>query len=84
MRKITLQPGVWTEVQAARLIQSKSSQSGVRIHYSSYDDPAPEPDTDLYFFTQEFDLKPFAVPTDTIVRIHLMPDEDMPVDVVTF
>ncbi|TAY66496.1 hypothetical protein [Rhizobium leguminosarum] len=84
MRKITLQPGVWTEVAAARFIQSKSNRSGIRIHYSFHDDPVPAPDTDLYFVTQEFDLKPFAVPEVTGVHIHLMPDEDMPVEVVTF
>ncbi|MGR9434788.1 hypothetical protein ACU8OP_07190 [Rhizobium leguminosarum] len=85
MQKMTLQPGAWTEVQVARLIQSKSSQSGIRIHYSSYGDPAPEPDTDLYFVTQDFNLKPFSIPAEvTALRIHLMPDEDIAVDVVMF
>ena len=82
MEKVTLQPGVWTRVYATLFIQSRSNQSGIRIHYG---DSAPAPDTDLYFVTQEFDLKPFRVP-DSIaaVSIYLMPDEDMPVDVVVF
>ena len=85
MQKITLSPGVWTQVDAARFIQSKSNQSGLRIHYN-YGPPAPpEPDTDLFFTTAEFDLKPVSVPTDIVgLNTYLMPDENMPIDVVVF
>jgi hypothetical protein len=83
MEKITLHPGIWTRVYASNCFQSKSNQSGIRIHYGT---TAPAVDTDLYFLTQEFDLKPFRLPGIddgyTGANIYMMPDEDQAVDIV--
>ncbi len=82
MDKFTLQPGVWTQVFAMQLIQSKSNQSGIRVHYGP---EMPAADTDLYFVTAEFDQKPFRVPEGILSSfVYLMPDEDTPIDVVVF
>ncbi|MCS3740233.1 hypothetical protein [Rhizobium sp. BK661] len=82
MEKITLQPGVWTQVFATQFIQSKSNQSGLRVYYGP---EAPAVDTDAYFLTAEFDRKPFPLPEGILSSfVYLMPDEDMPIDVVVF
>ena len=81
MKKITLPPGVWTRVFVDQLVQSRSNQSGLRIHYS-FEDMDPDPDTDLYFVMQEFETKPFPVNKAVGGKIYLMPDENIAVDVV--
>ncbi len=81
MEKITLQPGVWTQVFTAQLVQSRSNQTGLRIHYL-IEETVPAADTDLYFVTQEFDLKPLTLFESPGVKVYLMPDDDIAIDVV--
>ncbi|MGO7921686.1 hypothetical protein ACC755_21260 [Rhizobium ruizarguesonis] len=80
MEKITLAPGVWTRIHATDCFQSRSNRSGIRVHYG-VDEPAP--DTDLYFVTQEYEVKPFGlIPDRGSMNVYLMPNEQQSVDVV--
>ncbi|MGK9054199.1 hypothetical protein [Neorhizobium petrolearium] len=80
MEKTTLQPGVWTRIYAIDCFQSRSNQSGIRIHYGVEE---PAADTDLFFVTQEYDVKPFFPIKDRgDLNVYLMPDEGQPVDIV--
>ncbi|TCP90941.1 hypothetical protein C8J31_101793 [Rhizobium sp. PP-CC-2G-626] len=92
MELVILQPGVWTLVEAHTAIQSKNSQSGIRIHYAEPVEEGevevPDVDTEAYFLVPDFATGPFRLPGSTSFSngsvVYMMPDEAEPVAIVTY
>lgn len=86
MNVITIEPGVWTRVEARTAIQSKNNQSGFRIVYSDAEGTAPPVDTEAYFLHPEYATEPHHLPGRRMASapwpVFVMPDEAVSLTIV--